>query len=73
MPQAISSLSGRVGAKHSLREPNAHPKAQRRMLRPYALPRTMMASRGPGRRHIRWDTPECTAAARFSMMLSKGV
>jgi len=57
MPQAISSLSGRVGAKHSPLSLRMCIHFPQRMLRPYALPGIMMASRGLCRRHTRWDTP----------------
>jgi len=57
MPQAIGSLSGRVGAKHSPFSLRMYTRFPQRMLRPYALPGIMMASRGPSRRHTRWDTP----------------
>src|SRR3990172_3798041 len=42
VPWAISSPPGGVGAKLPLRKPNAHPKAERQILPPYALPGIMM-------------------------------
>ena len=48
MPQAIGSLSGRVGAKHSHLELNGPSMAPRRMLRPYASPGIIGAEFGQG-------------------------
>jgi len=69
MPQVIGSHSGRVGAKHSLREASAQPKAERRMLRPYALP----GSYGPGARlsppHKVGCTPWSTAFGEHELLM----
>jgi len=57
MPQAISSLSGRVGAKHSPFSLRMRIRFPQRMLRPYATPGILGVKHGLASWPIGSDVP----------------